>query len=155
MQWNRPASASLSAPLRERLEAFKNNLTQAHTSDKALEIRVQEATPEFHHLHPDRVRPPGLCSDVRPDRALLGTVKAPLLIFVLFAVFFTIRRVVPLPLPLPLIQLRLGGWVVPARFETQGAHARLAIEGSLARAGYRARGRGSCSPGTAQVSGER
>jgi len=55
VQWNRPASASLSAPLRERLEAFKNNLTQAHTSDKALEIRVQEATPEFHHLHPDRI----------------------------------------------------------------------------------------------------
>jgi hypothetical protein len=53
--WNRPESATLAAPMRERLETYRQNLTQAEESDRSLAGRVGESADMFSHLHPDRI----------------------------------------------------------------------------------------------------
>ena len=53
--WNRPESAQLAAPMRERLETYRQNLTQAEESDRSLAGRMGESAAMFSHLHADRV----------------------------------------------------------------------------------------------------
>lgn len=53
--WNRPDSATLAAPMRERLETYRQNLTQAEESDRSLAGRVGESAALFSHLHADRI----------------------------------------------------------------------------------------------------
>ena len=53
--WNRPESAQLAAPMRERLETYRQNLTQAEESDRSLAGRVGESAAMLSHLHADRV----------------------------------------------------------------------------------------------------